>query len=78
MSNQQLDDLNQENNDRKIADMLGISYEELLELEYDFGDVQSNDDQIYQHYIQFNPEVGKEILKKIDLDSDNTFYFDPE
>lgn len=78
MSNRQLDDLNQEQSDREIADMLGISYEELLELEYDLGDIQSNDGQSYQHYIQFNPEVGKEILKKIDLDSDNTFYFDAE
>ncbi|MDP9962012.1 hypothetical protein [Chryseobacterium lathyri] len=78
MSNQQLDDLNQEKADREVANMLGITYKELSELEYDFGDVDSKDGQIYQHYIQFNPEVGKDILKKIDLDSDNTFYFDPK
>lgn len=78
MSNQQLNDLNQEDANRKIADILGITYEELSELEYDFGDVESNDGQIYQHYIQFNPEIGKDILKKIDLNSDNTYYFDTE
>ncbi len=78
MSNQQLDDLNQENADKKIADILGITYEELSELEYDFGDIESNDGQIYQNYIQFNPEIGKDILNKINLDSDNTFYFNPE
>ncbi|KQM47066.1 hypothetical protein [Chryseobacterium sp. Leaf201] len=78
MSNQQLDDLNQENADKKIADILGITYEELSELEYDFGDIESNDGQIYQNYIQFNPEIRKDILKKINLDSDNTYYFDPE
>lgn len=78
MSNQQLDDQNQEHADREIADLLGIEYEELSELEYDFGDVESNEGMIYQHYIQFNPEVGKEILKKIDLDSSNTFYFDAD
>lgn len=78
MSNQQLDDLNQENADRKIASILGITYEELSELEYDFGDVESNDGQVYQSYIQFNPEVGVDILEKIDLNSDNTFYLESE
>lgn len=78
MSNQQLDDQNQENTDREVAEMLGISYEELSELEYDFGVFESNGGQVYQHYIQFNPEIGKDILNKINLDSDNTFYFNPE
>ena len=77
MSNQQLDDLNQEHADREIADMLGITIEELSELEYEFGDVQSNDGLVYENYIQFNPEVGKDVLKKIALDSDNTFYYNP-
>jgi len=78
MSNQQLDDLNQERADKKTAEMLGITYEELSELEYHFGSVESEDGHPYQDYIEFNPEVGKDVLSKINLDSSNTFYFDAD
>lgn len=75
MSNQQLDDLNQEKADRELAEILGITYEEFSELDYNIDQETSNDGHPYGRYIQFNPEVGKDILKKIDLNSNNTFYF---
>ncbi|AZA74766.1 hypothetical protein [Chryseobacterium indoltheticum] len=78
MSNQQLDDLNQERADRELADLLGINYDELSELEYTHGTDESNEGMVYSNYVEFNPEVGKEILKKINLDSNNTFYYNAD
>ncbi|AYM99227.1 hypothetical protein [Chryseobacterium sp. 3008163] len=78
MSNQQLDDINEEQANRQLADLLGITYEELFELEFTHGVDESNDGDKYSNYIEFNPEVGKEILRKINLDDNNTFYYNAD
>lgn len=75
MSNQQLDDINEEHANRELADLLGITYEELSELEYTHGTDESNEGQVYSNYVEFDPKVGKEILEKINLNSNHTFYY---
>lgn len=73
MSNRQLEEIQQENADNELAKKLGITYEELSELEYTFEEETSNDGLVYRTFLEFNPEIGKEILEKINLDSNNTF-----
>lgn len=65
MSNQQLEEKNQEDADRKLAKILGISYEEITELDYEIHENESEDGLVYGQYVEFNKDVAPEILKKI-------------
>ena len=65
MSNQQLEEKNQEDADRKLAKILGISYEEIIELEYEIHENESEDGLVYGQYVQFSKDVAPEILMKI-------------
>jgi len=75
MSNQQLEEKDQEDADRKLAKTLGISYAELTELVYDIHENESEDGLVYGQYVEFNKDVSPEILKKIKgLDQNYTVY----
>jgi hypothetical protein len=78
MSSRQLEDMYEEQSDKRIADILGISFEDYQSLNHNgIQDVESNDGLVYRQYIQFSDDSPKEILDKIDgLDSTNTVYFD--
>lgn len=51
--------------DRRIAKILDISYDELMELEWEIETDQNKDDLIYNYRIEFSEDSPKEILSKI-------------
>lgn len=67
MSNSQLDDLNEQSGNEMVAKALGISVDELGELDYD--DIQTNessDGLIYNYYIKIQKSSSSaEIIEKI-------------
>ncbi|MCT4142358.1 hypothetical protein [Elizabethkingia anophelis] len=75
MSNRQLEEKQQEEANKAFAAMLGITYEEFLELEYEPGEVTSEEGLVYRRYLKFNPDYGKAILEKIKGLDGNLFYF---
>ncbi len=79
MSSRQLDDLYEEQADKHIADLLGITTEEYQQLVHDgIQDETSNDGLVYRQYIEFKDTSPKHILNIIaGLDANNTFYFEP-
>ena len=59
-------DIQQERGDREIAKKLGITYEELTELDYEVEDGHtSSDGMIYYYIIKFSRNSPKEIIEKI-------------
>ncbi|MGZ2370403.1 hypothetical protein ACXR6G_11490 [Ancylomarina sp. YFZ004] len=57
--------------DRHLAKILGISYEDLIELDWNIETDESEDGLIYYYYIEFDKNSPAEILSKIDrLDDD--------
>lgn len=77
MSKRQIDDLHEEQADKHIANLLGITVNEYQQLDHDgIQDVTSNDGLVYRHYIEFKKTSPKHILNKIvGLDANSTFYF---
>ncbi|MBB2951183.1 hypothetical protein [Sphingobacterium sp. JUb56] len=61
----QFEDMQQEKRDRKIADQLGLTYEELCNTTFDIEENVGNDDYVYGYFIRFNENSPKEILNKI-------------
>lgn len=55
----------QEDFDKVLAEKLGITYDELLELEYEINDNESEDGLLYNHYIIFSSESNQEVLEKV-------------
>jgi len=51
--------------DIKIANLLGITYEELCETSFEIDTNESNDGLIYNYIIKFTPSSSKSILSKI-------------
>lgn len=75
MSKEQLEEQLQEDFDKKLALKLGITYEELMELDYEIHENTSDDGLVYGEYIQFNENGNPDILKKIEgLDQHFTVY----
>ena len=79
MSSRQLEDLYEEQSDKHIAQLLGITVDEYHQLDHDgIQEDASDDGLIYGYYIEFRDTSPKNILAKIQgLESNNTFYFDP-
>ncbi|MFU2510258.1 hypothetical protein [Pseudoalteromonas sp. ASV78] len=65
MSSRQLEEMQQEQAERAIAEELGITYEELSQLSYDIDTSESNEGLIYEHIITFSDDSPQEILDKI-------------
>lgn len=75
MSNQQLEEKLQEDADRELAKKLGISYKEIIDLDYEIHENESEDGVVYGQYVEFSKDVAPEILKKIKgLDQNYTVY----
>ncbi len=66
MSNRQLEEMQEEAFDRKLAVELGISYEELCELEWDIDTNESDDGLVYSYIVTFSDSSPKDILDKVD------------
>jgi len=65
MSNQQLEENQEEFQNKHLASSLGITYDELCQLEWDIDINESNDGIIYGYRIIFSEDSPKKILKKI-------------
>ena len=73
MSNRQLDEVLEEKSDRHLAEVLGISYDYLSQLNYDFYPNESRGGIISGYIIIFSDSSPKEILSKIKgIDDNNT------
>lgn len=55
----------QEKADRNLAKKLGLSYNELMELDYEIDTNESKDGLIYNYIIEFSTNSPKNILNKI-------------
>ncbi|QSR34831.1 hypothetical protein CFI10_07460 [Marinobacterium iners] len=69
---------NQEERYARMADALGISWEELSELDYEIDANVSKDGLVYDYILQFSEENDPIILEKInDLDENRTAHLAP-
>jgi hypothetical protein len=66
MSNQQLEEIQQEESDRVLASILGISYEDLLKLDPTIERNEGHDGATYGGIVRFSENSPKEILDKIE------------
>jgi flagellar biosynthesis regulator FlbT len=51
--------------ERKLAELLGVGYEELLTTEYEVTDHIGNDDRVYEHIVRFTEDSPRSVLDKI-------------
>ena len=58
-------DQESERYERKLAELLGISYDELLTTEYEVTDNIGNDDVVYEHILRFTDDSPRSVLDKI-------------
>jgi hypothetical protein len=65
MSNRELEEKQQELADKNLALQLGISYDDLCQLEWKIDTNESSDGLIYEYLIIFHENSPKEILDKI-------------
>lgn len=64
--------------DRKIAELLQISHEELMSLEWDIEKDESEDGTIYNYRVEFKEAIPSIILNKINgLENESTVYIEP-
>ena len=64
--------------DEQLASALGLSIEELYELDYEIHTNESNDGLVYEHVIHISESSPSEILSKIDgLSSQNYVHLQP-
>lgn len=71
-------ELQQQKDDEKLAEKLGITYDELCETDWHIERDESRDGLLYGYIVYFNDYDPKHILKKIiGLNSDNQVWLDP-
>jgi len=66
MSNIQLEEMQEEYSNKQLASYIGITFEDLCELEWDIDTNESNDGLIYEYIIEFQEGCSEEILDKIE------------
>jgi hypothetical protein len=59
-------EMQREKADRRLAQKLGITYDELLQLDHEIDTEESNDGMIYNYIVEFNEDASREILNKIE------------
>lgn len=66
-------------NDKHLADLLGITYDELTELHYEINTEESEDGLIYNYMVEFDTDNSpKHILEKIkNLENGRQVYLEP-
>lgn len=63
---EKLFEMQEERSNRHLAETLGITYEELMQLEWSIETDASDDGLVYAHRIEFIENGNQEILEKID------------
>lgn len=51
--------------EEKLAELLGVTYDELLTTEYEVTDNIGNDDSVYEHIVRFSDDSPRSVLDKI-------------
>lgn len=51
--------------EKKLAELLGVTYEELLTTEYEMTDKIGNDDVVFEHFLRFTDDSPRSVLDKI-------------
>ena len=51
--------------DKRLAAYLGITYDELIELDHEIHEQSGNDDMLYGYYITFSAEAPTSTLSKV-------------
>lgn len=65
MSSRQLEEIQEDQGNREIASEIGITYEELCELDFEIDSNESSDGLIYEHIITFSEDSPQVVLDKI-------------
>ncbi|VVM18306.1 hypothetical protein BSPWISOXPB_3370 [uncultured Gammaproteobacteria bacterium] len=65
VSKRKYEEMLEEQSDKELASILGISYDELCQLEWDVDTNESSDGLIYDYIYTFRDDSNLEILKKI-------------
>jgi hypothetical protein len=79
MSNSQLDEANSHKADEALAEALGISVDELSELNYDDIESEDSDDGItYRQYVEIyiegsSEEVLEKVMENVDYDDNDDY-----
>ncbi len=69
-------EMQQEKYDRNLANKLGITYDELLQLNYETDTEESDDGLVYNYIVRFSDNAPKEILDKIiGIENQNQVWF---
>ncbi|HZK88244.1 MAG TPA: hypothetical protein VFC27_03735, partial [Anaerovoracaceae bacterium] len=58
-------EMQQDKDAQKLAKILGITYEQLMQLDYEIDTNESSDGLIYNYIVEFGDNDPKEILDKI-------------
>lgn len=67
-----------ESDEEQLAHKLGITYDELMQLNHKVDTEESDDGIVYNYIISFDPDSPKEILSKVKgLDSSNSVWLSP-
>lgn len=78
MSSRQLEEQMELEGSKQLASILGLSIDDLLELDYQISPNESNDGLIYEYVVSFNDSSPQNILDKINgLCSGNYVYLQP-
>ena len=78
MSNRQLEEQMEDNSNRQLASVLGLTTDELDQLDYEIHTNESNDGLVYEYVVHFQESSPQEILNKINgLSSRNYVYLQP-
>ena len=51
--------------EKKLAELLGITYEEILTTDYEMTDNIGNDDVVFEHILRFTGDSPRSVLDKI-------------
>jgi|SRR5690606_31833957 len=64
--------------DRLLAEVLGIAYEELIQLEWEIKETKNAEGFVYEYLLEFSDDSSSEILGKIDrVESGKTVRISP-
>jgi hypothetical protein len=78
MSSRELENRIELEADEQMASALGISIDELYQLDYEIGTNESNDGLVYEYVVHISESSPSEIMSKIDgLSSQNYVYIQP-
>ncbi|MHC1689966.1 MAG: hypothetical protein AB9833_03950 [Bacteroidales bacterium] len=78
MISSKIDENIEENRDKKLAKVLGISFDDLSQTDFDIDTDKSDDGLVYNLLIKFRDSSPVIILKKINgIDENRTVYLKP-